>query len=45
VEEWEIRVTNEFLAWVNTLDGRSKAHVVDAIERLGPRAGQGWVGR
>ncbi|WP_347813586.1 hypothetical protein [Actinomadura sp. 6K520] len=44
-EEWEIRVTNEFLAWVDTLDERSKAQVVDAIDRLaegGPALGRPW---
>lgn len=32
--EWEIRVTNELLAWINDLDKRSRAQVVDAIDRL-----------
>ena len=31
-EEWEIRVTNELLAWINTLDERTRAQVVDAID-------------
>jgi hypothetical protein len=47
-EEWEIRVTNEFLAWVDTLDERSKAQVVDAIDRLakgGPALGRPMVDR
>ena len=33
-EEWEIRVTNEILAWISTLDERTRAQVVDAIDRL-----------
>ncbi|MEU8203398.1 type II toxin-antitoxin system RelE/ParE family toxin [Streptosporangium sp. NPDC049046] len=48
MEEWEIRVTNEFLAWVNALDERSKAQVVDAIDRLaegGPGLGRALVDR
>ncbi|MEU3165718.1 type II toxin-antitoxin system RelE/ParE family toxin [Streptosporangium sp. NPDC006930] len=48
MEEWEIRVTNEFLAWVNALDERSKAQVVDAIDRLaegGPGLGRPLVDR
>ncbi|NJQ05828.1 hypothetical protein HCN56_09615 [Streptomyces lonarensis] len=42
MEEWEIRVTDEILAWINALDVKSKAQVVDAIDRLaegGPRPG------
>jgi hypothetical protein len=42
VEEWEIRVTNEILAWIKTLDERTRAQVVDAIDRLaeaGPASG------
>lgn len=48
MEEWEIRVTNEFLAWVNALDEKSKAQVVDAIDRLaedGPGLGRPLVDR
>ncbi|HTR94356.1 MAG TPA: type II toxin-antitoxin system RelE/ParE family toxin [Trebonia sp.] len=33
VEEREIRVTNELLAWIGTLDERTRALVVDAIDR------------
>ncbi len=43
VEEWEIRVTNELLAWISTLDERTRAQVVDAIDRLaeaGPALGR-----
>jgi hypothetical protein len=46
VEEWEIRVTSELLAWINTLDERTKAQVVDAIDRLaeaGPALGRPFV--
>ena len=45
-EEWEIQVTDEFLAWFNTLDERTKAQVVDAIDRLaeaGPALGRPLV--
>jgi hypothetical protein len=45
-EEWEIRVTNELLAWIGTLDERTKAQVVDAIDRLaeaGPALGRPLV--
>ena len=45
-EEWEIRVTSELLAWINTLDERTKAQVVDAIDRLaeaGPALGRPLV--
>jgi hypothetical protein len=48
VEEWEIRVTNEILAWINVLDERSKGQVVDAIDRLaagGPGLGRPLVDR
>ncbi|WP_347876740.1 type II toxin-antitoxin system RelE/ParE family toxin [Actinomadura sp. 7K534] len=47
-EEWEIRVTNEFLVWIDTLDERSKAQAVDAIDRLaegGPALGRPMVDR
>jgi hypothetical protein len=46
VEEWEIRVTNELLAWIGTLGGRTRAQVVDAIDRLaeaGPALGRPLV--
>jgi hypothetical protein len=45
-EEWEIRVTNELLAWINTLEDRTRAQVVDAIDRLaeaGPALGRPLV--
>jgi hypothetical protein len=45
VEEWEIRVTNEMLAWINALDERSRAQVVDAVDRLaeaGPSLAARW---
>jgi hypothetical protein len=44
--EWEIRVTNELLAWIGTLDERTRAQVVDAIDRLaeaGPALGRPLV--
>ncbi|GAA3137922.1 hypothetical protein GCM10020001_070590 [Nonomuraea salmonea] len=46
VEEWDIRVTNEILAWINALDERSRVQVVDAIDRLaeaGPSLGRPLV--
>jgi hypothetical protein len=46
VEEWEIRVTNEILAWINALDEPSRVQVVDAIDRLaeaGPSLGRPLV--
>ena len=46
VEEWEIRVTNELLTWIGTLDERTRAQVVDAIDRLaeaGPTLGRPLV--
>jgi hypothetical protein len=46
VEEWEIRVTNELLTWIETLDERTRAQVVDAIDRLaeaGPPLGRPLV--
>jgi hypothetical protein len=46
VEEWEIRVTNELLTWIKTLDERTRAQVVDAIDRLaeaGPALGRPLV--
>ena len=41
-----IRVTNEVVAWINTLDERTRAQVVDAIDRLaeaGPALGRPLV--
>ncbi|GAA3671131.1 hypothetical protein GCM10022224_039200 [Nonomuraea antimicrobica] len=46
MEEWEIRVTNEILTWINALDERSRAQVVDAVDRLaeaGPSLGRPLV--
>jgi hypothetical protein len=46
VEEWEIRVTSELRSWINTLDRRTRAQVVDAIDRLaeaGPALGRPLV--
>ncbi|MEV4808193.1 type II toxin-antitoxin system RelE/ParE family toxin [Nonomuraea sp. NPDC049421] len=46
MEEWDIRVTNEILAWINALDERSRVQVVDAIDRLaeaGPSLGRPLV--
>ncbi|GLW13179.1 hypothetical protein Misp01_83070 [Microtetraspora sp. NBRC 13810] len=46
MEEWEICVTNEILAWINALDERSRVQVVDAIDRLaeaGPSLGRPLV--
>jgi hypothetical protein len=46
VEEWEIRVTNEILAWIKSLDERSRVQVVDAVDRLaeaGPSLGRPLV--
>ena len=43
VEERETRVTNELLAWIGTLDERTRAQAVDAIDRLaeaGPALGR-----
>lgn len=48
MDEWEIRVTNEFLTWFDTLDDKSGAQVVDAIDRLaedGPGLGRPLVDR
>lgn len=48
MDEWEVRVTEEFLAWVDGLDPRSKALVVDAVDRLadaGPSLGRPLVDR
>lgn len=46
VGEWEIRVTNQVLTWIDTLDKRTRALVVDAIDRLaeaGPALGRPLV--
>jgi len=46
VGEWEIRVTSELLAWIGTLDERTRAQLVDAIDRLaeaGPALGRPLV--
>lgn len=46
VGEWEIRVTNEFLAWSKELEQASMGQVVDAIDRLadaGPTLGRPLV--
>lgn len=48
MDEWEIRVTDELLAWVNALDERSRAQFVDAVDRLaevGPALGRPLVDR
>ncbi|MCJ0873491.1 type II toxin-antitoxin system RelE/ParE family toxin [Streptomyces sp. AP-93] len=48
MDEWEIRVTDEFLVWLRALDGPSKAQIVDAIDRLaegGPGLGRPLVDR
>lgn len=48
MDEWEIRVTNEFLTWFDTLDDKPGAQVVDAIDRLaedGPGLGRPLVDR
>ncbi|MGW2095037.1 type II toxin-antitoxin system RelE/ParE family toxin [Promicromonospora sukumoe] len=48
MEEWEIRATDEFLAWFNTIDDESQALVADAIDRLasaGPHLGRPLVDR
>jgi hypothetical protein len=47
-EEWQIRVTNEFLSWIGELEEHSKAQVVDAVDRLaedGPGLGRPLVDR
>ena len=46
VDEWQIRVTNELLAWINAQDERTRALIVDAIDRLaeaGPALGRPLV--
>lgn len=48
MDEWEIRVTNELLAWVASLDRDSKAQFVAAVDRLaevGPGLGRPLVDR
>ncbi|MFI0940467.1 type II toxin-antitoxin system RelE/ParE family toxin [Streptomyces sp. NPDC021020] len=48
MDEWEIRVTNELLAWIKSLDEASRAQVVDAVDRLaeaGPGLGRPLVDR
>jgi len=48
VEEWEILVTDECLAWFGTLDRSSQALITDAIDRLaaaGPNLGRPLVDR
>jgi hypothetical protein len=45
-QEWDVRVTNEFVAWINSLDERTRVQVVDAIDRLaddGPTLGRPLV--
>lgn len=46
MEEWEILVTDECLAWFGTLDRSSQALITDAIDRLaaaGPSLGRPLV--
>lgn len=48
MEEWEVRVTDEWLAWFQTVDHDSQALIVDAIDRLadaGPSLGRPLVDR
>lgn len=48
MEEWEILVTDECLAWFGTLDRSSQALITDAIDRLaeaGPSLGRPLVDR
>lgn len=48
VEEWEVRVTDEWLAWFQTVDHDSQALIVGAIDRLadaGPSLGRPLVDR
>ena len=47
-EEWEIRVTDEFLGWFRTMDAPSRELITVAIDRLaqvGPRLGRPLVDR
>ncbi|MFT3861433.1 type II toxin-antitoxin system RelE/ParE family toxin [Micropruina sp.] len=46
--EWEIRVTDEWLAWFRGVDRTSQALITDAIDRLadaGPNLGRPLVDR
>ena len=48
MDEWEIRVTDEWLTWYRALDGPSRLGVADAIDRLadgGPNLGRPLVDR
>ena len=48
VEEWEVRVTDEWLTWFRTVDRDSQALIVDAVDRLadaGPNLGRPLVDR
>ena len=48
MEEWEIRATDEFFAWFDTIDNVSQALVADAIDRpadAGPQLGRPLVDR
>lgn len=48
MEEWEVRVADEWLAWFRTVDEDSQALIVDAIDRLaeaGPNLGRPLVDR
>lgn len=43
MDEWEIRVTDEWLAWFKTIDHPSQALISDALDRLA-EVGRVWVG-
>ena len=48
MEEWEGRVTDEWLTWFRTVDQDSQALIVDAVDRLadaGPNLGRPLVDR
>lgn len=48
MDEWEIRVTDEWLAWFKTVDHPSQALISDALDRLaevGPSLGRPLVDR
>jgi hypothetical protein len=48
VDEWEVRVTNIWRAWFDSLDAASRLLVIDAIDRLaaaGPMLGRPLVDR
>ncbi|HEY5879292.1 MAG TPA: type II toxin-antitoxin system RelE/ParE family toxin [Nakamurella sp.] len=48
MEEWEVRVTDEWLTWFRTVDHDSQALIVDAVDRLadaGPNLGRPLVDR